>query len=130
MVLKNIRSESQERGLGSIVDAVIQSNKTVKVVAIEAIPDKARFLRKNFPSIVVIVISIKSEICKVFHHKVFRRLNCLSRIANYYNSCAVGAESGQTTFYINPNQSSYSTLVRSKKDANCIEINVDINKDR
>ena len=99
MVLKNIRSESQERGLGSIVDAVIQSNKTVKVVAIEAIPDKARFLRKNFPSIVV-------------------------------NSCAVGAESGQTTFYINPNQSSYSTLVRSKKDANCIEINVDINKDR
>ncbi|MFN9176057.1 MAG: hypothetical protein ACK58N_16525 [Synechocystis sp.] len=36
-----------------------------------------------------IVISIKNEICKVFHHKVFRHLNCLSPIGNDYNVCRI-----------------------------------------
>jgi mRNA-degrading endonuclease RelE of RelBE toxin-antitoxin system len=32
-----------------------------------------------------IVISIKNEMCKVFYHKLFRYLNCLSPTENDYN---------------------------------------------
>ena len=40
-----------------------------------------------------IVISIKNEMCKVFYHKLFRYLNCLSPTENDYIVISIKTES-------------------------------------
>lgn len=39
--------------IGSVVDSVQQRSKQIKIIAVEAVPDKAIFLRKKFPDIKV-----------------------------------------------------------------------------
>jgi FkbM family methyltransferase len=82
--------------IGSITAAVSHHDPTVKIVAIEAMPDKAAALRKRFPGVVV-------------------------------HGCAVGERAGTVAFYVDTQQSGYSSLGRpSSKGSQVTEISVPI----
>jgi FkbM family methyltransferase len=65
--------------IGSVTGAVIKRTPGTKVIAFEAVPEKAALLREKFPGITI-------------HH------------------CAVSNASGEVTFYISLEKSSYSSL--------------------
>ena len=67
--------------IGSIIAAVSRRDASIKIVAIEAIPEKIVNLRKKFPLVEL-------------------------------HDCAVGESTGQVSFFINTEQSGYSSLGR------------------
>ena len=67
--------------IGSVISEVANNDSRIKIVAIEAIPEKIVQLRRKFPSVEL-------------------------------HNCAVGEFTGEVSFFINLNQSGYSSLRR------------------
>lgn len=65
--------------IGSIIASVAQRGAGIRIVAVEAIPEKAERLKRKFPQVPV-------------------------------HACAVGDQDGEVSFFINTEQSGYSSL--------------------
>lgn len=65
--------------IGSIIAAVAERDASIRIVAVEAIPQKAERLKRKFPGVPV-------------------------------HACAVGDQDGEVSFFINTQQSGYSSL--------------------
>jgi FkbM family methyltransferase len=85
--------------IGSIISEVVHRDRSIKIVAVEAIPEKAERLRRKFPDVET-------------------------------HACAVGESAGNATFFIDMEQSGYSSLGTPKRvDQRSIrEINVRLEK--
>jgi len=85
--------------IGSIIAQVRHTDSTIKIVAIEAIPEKIRNLRKRFPFVDL-------------------------------HGCAVGETTGEISFFVDTQQSGYSSLARpnGQDDKSKIEIKVPIER--
>lgn len=81
--------------IGSIISEVSNHSKTIKIIAIEAIPDKAMKLRQKFPAVEV-------------------------------HQCAVGNQEGEVSFYINTQQSGYSSLIKPSENLNSTSVKISV----
>ena len=79
--------------IGSVIDGVQRNSNPAAIIAVEAIPEKARNLRSKFPAITV-------------------------------HSCAVGEEDGDVSFFIDDQQSGYSSLFSEGKSSNLRQLTV------
>ncbi len=70
--------------IGSVVSAVQLHDASVKIIAVEAIPEKAERLRTKFPNITV-------------------------------HACAAGEVAGETDFFIDTQQTGYSSLISTER---------------